>query len=106
VQQDPNRYVRKALRLARELMLLADHGDLNRQDDGCGVLSGVVRDCAYQVRAAAEREREAHRRRGMWVETDGDDDARAGPAAYSAGSPSTRRKPKRKATPLNASGPV
>ena len=102
--QDPNRYVRRALRLARELMLLADQGDLNRQDDGCGVLSGVVRDCAYQLRAAAERERESHRRRGLWVEAEGEEDTRAGPPAYSTNSPRRRRKPSRRATPLKSSG--
>jgi len=52
--------------MARELMALADEGDADRQDDGCGVLYGVLRDCAYQIRAEAEREREAHKAKGTW----------------------------------------
>lgn len=61
-----NEHIREALRMARELMALADEGDADRQDDGCGVLYGVVRDCAYQIRAEAEREREAHKAKGTW----------------------------------------
>jgi hypothetical protein len=64
----PNECIRRALQLARELTLLADEEDLHRQDDGCGVVAGVLRDSAYRIRAEAEREREAHRRRGLWEE--------------------------------------
>lgn len=62
-----NENIRLALKLARELMLLADEGDAQRGDDGCGVLCGVIRDCAYRIRAEAEREREAHRLSGVWT---------------------------------------
>ena len=65
-----NECIRRALQFARELSLLADDADLNRQDDGCGVLAGVLRDCAHQIRAQAEREREAHRRKGVWSATE------------------------------------
>jgi len=36
------------------------------EDDGCRVLYGIVRDCAYKIRAQAECEREAHKIRGIW----------------------------------------
>jgi hypothetical protein len=62
----PNECIRRALRFGRELTLLADEADLCREDDGCGVLAGVLRDCAYEIRAQAERERDAHRRQGVW----------------------------------------
>jgi hypothetical protein len=39
-----------------------------RTDDGCGVLFGVMRDCAYHIRAEAERERDEHELRGEWNE--------------------------------------
>ena len=61
-----NEHIREALRLARELMVLADDGDTDRRDNGCGVLFGVVRDCAYKIRTEAERERDAHRDKGKW----------------------------------------
>jgi len=60
-----NEHIDEALEMARRLLVLSDVGDLDREDDGCGVLYGVVRDCAYKIRAQAEREREAHRRKGI-----------------------------------------
>ena len=62
--------IRKALNAATELVILADEGDAAMEDDGCGVLYGVVRDCAYKIRAEAERERDAHITKGVWDETD------------------------------------
>jgi hypothetical protein len=60
------KYIRKALHAAQELTLLADHGEAETPDDGCAVLFGVIRDCAYKIRAQAEREREARKARGAW----------------------------------------
>ena len=65
-----NKQIRKALEICRELMILADEGDVCMEDDGCGVLFGVVRDCAYKIRGEAEREREAHKAKGLWDEPD------------------------------------
>jgi hypothetical protein len=61
-----NLSIRKALNLARELNLLADEGDRARQDPTCGVLFGVIRDCAYKIQGLAEKEREIHLRNGKW----------------------------------------
>ena len=57
--------IHQALRLARELIILADEGDANSADDGCHVLYGVVRDCAYKIRAEAERELGVHKSREL-----------------------------------------
>ena len=65
-----NDNIRRALKTATELVILADEGEAAMQDDGCGVLYGVVRDCAYKVRAEAERERDAHKAKGAWDEAD------------------------------------
>ena len=46
--------------LAAELVVLADSGDENRDDDGCGILFGVVRDSAYKIRKLAQRELVVH----------------------------------------------
>lgn len=56
----------EALRLARQMIILADEGDGEAVDDGCRLLFGTIRDCAYQIRAQAEREREAHKAKGIW----------------------------------------
>jgi len=64
--QTCNRHIRKALKVARDLTILADDGEAHSQDDGCILLYSVVRDCAYRIRQQAEREKEAHRVRGVW----------------------------------------
>lgn len=61
-----NENLLKALQLSKELMLLADKGDLERNDDGCGVVYGVVRDCAYKLKNEAERERDSHKQKDKW----------------------------------------
>ena len=58
--------IRKALELADQLIELADDGDEYRDDDGCGVLYGVVRDSAYKIKAQAEKEVRKHRLDGKW----------------------------------------
>ena len=54
--------LRRALKLARQLLELADDGDVAREDIGCGVLYGTVRDAAYKIRALAESELAEHQR--------------------------------------------
>lgn len=61
-----NENIVKALRLAREMMLLADVGDEHRQDKSCGALYGALRDAAYQLKALAEAERAFHQQQGIW----------------------------------------
>lgn len=56
----------KVLRLTRDMMLLADQGDSNRQDRGCGVLYGTLRDAAYKLRSLAEAEKILHQEKGTW----------------------------------------
>ena len=52
--------------MARQLIILADQGDLDSEDDGCCVLYGIIRDCAYKIRAQAECEREIHKQKCLW----------------------------------------
>jgi len=47
---------------------LANQGDVDREDVGCGILYGVLRDSAYKVKKLAEKERDAHIRKGWWEE--------------------------------------
>jgi len=78
-----NKCIRRALRIARTLMSVADEGDVQMRDDGCAVLYCVMRDCAYRLRKQAEREREAHRAKGIWDEAD--DPAAPDPSASAHG---------------------
>jgi len=62
-----NEYIFKALKIASDLMDLANNKDAFRDESGCGILSGVMRDCAYKIRQYAERERQAHMAKARWV---------------------------------------
>lgn len=53
----------QTLDMAEAMLLLADEGDRIREDVGCGVLYGVVRDSAYKIRRLARLERDAHMRK-------------------------------------------
>lgn len=58
--------IKKTLALAERMLTLADQGDAVREDSGCGVLYGVLRDAAYKIRHLAEAERQAHIKKGWW----------------------------------------
>ncbi len=55
--------LKRTLDLAGQMLRLADEGDAVRDDPGCGVLYGVLRDSAYKLKQMAEAEREAHLRK-------------------------------------------
>ncbi len=50
----------RVIDLCYEMLELADHGDLFRNDDGCGILFGTIRDNAYKIRKIAEQEIQNH----------------------------------------------
>ena len=61
-----NENLLKTIRLTREMLALADEGDRDRADDSCGIVYGVLRDAAYQIRKLAEKECEHHKNSGRW----------------------------------------
>jgi hypothetical protein len=63
-----DRSIKKTLDLTKEMIRLADEGDLVREDEGCGVLYGVLRDSGFRIKKLAEDERSAHMRKGWWKE--------------------------------------
>jgi hypothetical protein len=58
--------IRKTLEMVKAMLEVADQGDAVREDTGCGVLYGVVRDAAYRIKKLAEAEKEAHIKKGWW----------------------------------------
>jgi len=58
--------IKKTLGLVDSMLQLADEGDEVREDSGCGVLFGVLRDSAFKLKKLAEAEKEAHIRKGWW----------------------------------------
>jgi hypothetical protein len=69
-------FIRATMDAAQSLDELAERGLIDAEDDGCALLSGIVRDCAYKILQQAERERRLHVSAGTWEE-----DPQRGPAA-------------------------
>jgi hypothetical protein len=63
-----NDNIKKTLNLVDEMIRVADRGDIEREDNGCGILYGVLRDSAYKVKKLAEQEKEKHIEKGWWIE--------------------------------------
>jgi hypothetical protein len=63
-----DRNILKILNLAEEMIVLADRGDADREDVGCGVLYGVLRDTAYKLKRMAEEEKRSHQEKGWWLQ--------------------------------------
>jgi hypothetical protein len=63
-----NRHIINTLNLADEMIDLADMGDADREDNGCGILYGVLRDSAFKLKKLAEEEKLNHIRKGWWQE--------------------------------------
>jgi hypothetical protein len=61
-------HIIRTLSLVEEMMALADRGDADREDNGCGILYGVLRDSAYKLKKLAEDERQNHIMKGWWHE--------------------------------------
>jgi hypothetical protein len=61
-----NLHIIKTLKLVEEMICLADEGDADREDNGCGILYGVLRDSAYKLKKLAAEEKRNHIRKGWW----------------------------------------
>jgi hypothetical protein len=61
--------IKKTLAIVEAMLDLANRGDIDRKDTGCGVLYGILRDSAYKIKNVAELEKKAHIRKGWWQDT-------------------------------------
>lgn len=50
----------RVIDLCYEMLEVADYGDKHREDTGCGVVYGTLRDVAYKLRTLAEKELVLH----------------------------------------------
>jgi len=60
--------IKRTIQLTQDMIRLADQGDVDREDTGCGVLYGVLRDAAFKIRQLAEKEKGRHQAKGWWQE--------------------------------------
>ena len=63
-----DKHIIQTIEITEEMIELANRGDENREDTGCGILYGVLRDAAYKLRRLAVKEKEAHIRKGKWLQ--------------------------------------
>lgn len=61
--------LRQAILLAERMIKLADEGDNDREDTGCGILYGMLRDSGYKIKHLAEAEKSNHIAKGWWDES-------------------------------------
>ncbi|MCD6584869.1 MAG: hypothetical protein J7K96_03825 [Desulfobacteraceae bacterium] len=61
-----NQNIRTTLKLVKKMIELANAGDEDRDDVGCGILYGILRDSAYRIKKIAENEKNTHMDKGKW----------------------------------------
>jgi hypothetical protein len=60
--------LRQVILLAERMIKLANEGDDDREDTGCGILYGMLRDSGYKIKQLAEAEKIKHIAKGWWDE--------------------------------------
>ncbi|MHC4461638.1 MAG: PEP-CTERM sorting domain-containing protein [Planctomycetota bacterium] len=65
MDKQSNKYILKALKIANDLIALANNEEVLVNDNVCGVLLGVMRDCAYKIRRQVERECQSRKANGQ-----------------------------------------
>ena len=61
--------IASTIKLAHEMIALAQKGYEQQEDPGCGVLYGILLDSGYRILDLAEKEKNAHIQKGWWEET-------------------------------------
>ena len=58
-----NEHLMEIVGLTHRMVALADEADLQREDDGCGIVFGALRDAGYGIRKLAQKELVKHKER-------------------------------------------
>ncbi len=61
--------IASTIKIAKKMIQLAQDGDENREDPGCGVIYGILLDSGYRILDLAQREKQNHIDKGWWNET-------------------------------------
>jgi hypothetical protein len=73
-----DRNIQRTIELARAMIRLADKGDADREDTGCGILYGILRDSAYKLWRLAEEEKARHLKKSRNVKRSSQKQANTG----------------------------
>lgn len=60
MDNSPELQIRSIIEIADRMIAVSEEGFASCTDDGCLLLNGMVRECAYRLRDAAELERRVH----------------------------------------------
>jgi len=58
--------IARTIKLAQEMIELAQTGYEQQEDPGCGVLYGILLDSGYRLLDLAQKEKHAHMQKGWW----------------------------------------
>ncbi len=61
--------IARTIKLAKQMIQLAQDGDEHREDPGCGILYGILLDSGYRILKLAQQEKDNHIKKGWWNET-------------------------------------
>jgi len=62
--------IASTIKLAKKMIRLAQEGDEQREDPGCGVLYGILLDSGYKILNLSQKEKQNHVDKGWWEEKD------------------------------------
>lgn len=60
--------IASTIKLANKMIELAQKGYEEHEDPNCGVLYGILLDTGYKILDLAQKEKQAHIKKGWWVE--------------------------------------
>jgi len=61
--------IARTIKLAQEMIELAQTGYEQQEDPGCGVLYGILLDSGYRLLDLAQKEKHSHMQKGWWDDT-------------------------------------
>ena len=64
MQSKADLQIRSIFEMSELMLVISEQGLGSCEDDGCLLLNGMLRECAYRLRDAAELERKAHLEQG------------------------------------------
>ncbi|MCP3942623.1 MAG: hypothetical protein GY710_14200 [Desulfobacteraceae bacterium] len=69
LKKECDKNIVQTIKLAREMIELAQIGYEQQEDPGCGILYGILLDSGYKLLDLAQKEKHAHVQKGWWDKT-------------------------------------
>ncbi len=69
LKKNCDKNIARTIKLAQEMIELAQKGYEQQEDPSCGVLYGILLDSGYRILDLAQKEKHAHVQKGWWNNT-------------------------------------